>query len=191
MNITTELAERTLALIADINRSHPSAGQGTTLATSLDTPPSVETLTALNYGEWIKRLMEEDNWRETEGRLQELVANWIGQYRRRELRHLAKDWVREPKDKATANLFELWGTEDELKRLAQLVTEREFPESRTPVCFAIVNARITVRSVLNFMRHDRKPTPREIAQANLEMEANRDEYDYWASLITADEFRDQ
>ncbi len=190
MNITAKLAHDTLALIADINRTQPSVGQETAPASSLDSLP-VETLAALNHAGWMKLLMEQDDWRETEGKLQEVFGNWMGQYRRRDLRHLAKDWTREPRDKATSRLLELWVTEDELKRLAQLVAEREFSEPRTPVCFAIVNARTTVRSVLNFMRHDRKLTSREITQANLEMEENRDEYNYWASLITADEFRDQ
>ena len=184
MNISVRLAHETLELIAEINQAQPVDGQVTKPASHAE---SVETLTALNYGRLMQRIMEEDDWRETEGKLQELVANWIGQYRRRELRHMAKDWVREPEDKATTKLLELWVTEDELKRLAQLVTERKFSEPRTPVCFAIVNARTAVQSALHFMRHDRKLTPKEIAQANREVEENRDEYDYWASLITADE----
>ena len=187
MNITVRLAHDTLNLIAAINRTQPAVGQETAPASSLDTTP-VETLTALNYGGWMKRLMEqEEDWRETAETLQELVANWMGQYRRRDLRHLAKDWFREPEDKATSRLLELWVTDDDLKRLAQLVIERKFPEPRTPVCFAVSDAQRTVESTLHLMRHDRKLTPKEIAQANREMDENRDEYEYWTSLITADE----
>ena len=79
MNITTELAERTLALIADINRTQPAVGQETTPATSLDSLP-VETLAALNHAGWMKLLMEKDDWRETEGRLQEVFGIWMGRY---------------------------------------------------------------------------------------------------------------
>ena len=187
MNITAELAEKTLALIAGINRNPPAGGQETPSASALDATP-VGTLAALNYGGWMKCLMEqEEDWGETAETLQELVANRIGQYRRRELRHMAKDWVREPEDKATSRLLELWVTEDDLKRLAQLVTERKFSEPRTPVCYAISDAKIMVQSTLQFVRHDRKLTPREIERANREMEENRDEYDYWTSLITTDE----
>lgn len=181
MNITTELAERTLTLIADINRTQPAVEQETAPASSLDVMP-VETLAALNHAGWMKLLMEKDDWRETEGKLQEVFGNWMGRYQRRELRRMAKDWIREPEDKATTNLLELWVTEDELKRLAQLVTEREFSEPRTPVCFAIANARIWVRSTLDFVRDDRKLTPDEMAEGLREMEENKDEDDYFASL---------
>ena len=185
MNISAKLSHDTLALIAEINQAPQAEGQAAKPVTHME---SVETLTALNYGRWMKRLMEqEEDWKETAETLQELVANWMGQYRRRDLRHMAKDWTREPEDRATSRLLELWVTEDDLKRLAQLVTERAFPEPRTPVCFAISDARRTVKSTLNFVRHDRKLTPREIEQANREMDENRDEYNYWASLITADE----
>ena len=184
MNITSELAEKTLAVIADINRTQPADGQLIPPATRLE---SVETLAALNHAGWMKLLMEEDNWRETEGKLQELVANWIGQYRRRDLRQMAKDWVQEPEDKATGRLLELWVTEDELSRLAQLVTERKFSEPRTPVCFAIVNARTAVQSALHFMRHDRKLTPEEMDQVLRELDENKDEYDYIASLGMIDD----
>ena len=142
MNISAKLAHDTLALIADINRTQPAEGQAAKPVTHME---SVETLTALNYGRWMKRLMEqEEDWRETDDKLQELVANWMGQYRRRGLRHLAKDWIREPKEKATSKLLEIWVTDEDLKRLAQLVAERKFPEPRTPVCFAISDARRTV-----------------------------------------------
>ncbi len=181
MNITAKLARDTLALIADINRTQPAVEQETTPASPLGTM-SVETLAALNHAGWMKLLMERDDWRETEEKLQEVFGNWMGRYRRRDLLHMAKDWVREPMDKATDRLLELWGTEDELKRLAQLVSERKFPEPQTPVCFAIANARITVRSVLDFVRDDRKLTPEEMAEGLREMEENKDEDDYFASL---------
>lgn len=185
MNISVRLAHDTLELIADINRNQSAEGQAAKPVTHME---SVETLTALNYGEWMKRIMEqEEDWGETAETLQELVANWMGQYRRRDLRHMAKDWVREPEDRATTRLLELWVTDNDLRRLAQLVTERKFSEPQTPVCFAVSDARRTVKSTLHFVRHDRKLTPREIAQANREMEENRDEYNYFASLITADE----
>ena len=184
MNITTELAEKTLAVIADINRTQPAEGQVTTPTTH---PESVESMAALNHAGWMKLLMEEEDWRETEGKLQELFGNWMGQYRRRDLRHLAKDWVREPEDKATGRLLELWVTDDDLKRLAQLVSERKFPEPKTPVCFAIANAQIRVRSVLNFVRHDRKLTPEEMDQVLRELDDNKDEYDYIASLGMIDD----
>ena len=178
MNISARLAHDTLALIAQINRTSPTDGQVAEPATLME---SVETLTALNYDRWMQRLMEED-WRETEGKLQELFANWMGRYRRRELRHLAKDWIREPEDRATDRLLELWVTENELKRLVQLVTEREFPDARIPVSFVIVGTRTTVRSVLNFVRNDRKLTQEEIAEGLREMRENKDEDDYFASL---------
>ncbi len=88
MNITTELAEKTLALIAEIYPTQPADGQVTEPATHLE---SVETLAALNHAGWMKRLMEKEDWRETEGKLQEVFGNWMGRYRRRELRHMAKD----------------------------------------------------------------------------------------------------
>ena len=179
MNITTELAEKTLAVIADINRTQPADGHEIPPATRLE---SVETLAALNHAGWMKLLMEEEDWRETEGKLQEVFGIWMGQYRQRDLRQMAKDWVREPEDKATGRLLELWVTDDDLKRLAQLVSERKFPEPKTPVCFAITNARITVRSVLNFVRHDRKLTEEEMAQVLRELDENKDEYDCIASL---------
>ena len=181
MNITAKLARDTLALIADINRTQPAVEQETAPASSLDSLP-VETLAALNHAGWMKLLMERDDWRETEGKLQEVFGNWMGRHRRRDLRHLAKDWTQEPRDKATDRLLELWVTEEELKRLAQLVTEREFPEPKIPVCFAIANARITVRSVLDFVRDDRKLTPEEMAEGLREMEENKDEDDSFASL---------
>ena len=186
MNISARLAEKTLALIAEINRTQPTDGQKTTPATSLDAM-SVETLAALNHAGWMKLLMEEEDWRETAETLQELVANWMGQYRRRDLRHMARDSVREPEEKATGRLLELWVTDDDLKRLARLVKERRFPEPKTPVCFAIAYARITVRSVLNFVRHDRKLTEEEMAQVLLELDENKDEYDYIASLGMIDD----
>ncbi len=62
------------------------------------------------------------------------------------------------------------------------MSEREFPEPKTPVCFAVANARITVRSVLDFVRDDRKLTQEEIAEGLREMEENKDEDDYFASL---------
>ena len=111
----------------------------------------------------------------------------MGQYRRRDLRHLAKDWTREPRDEATTRFLELWVTEDDLKRLAQLVTERQFSEPRTPVCFAIANARITVRSTLQFVRHDRKLNPEEMDQVLRELDENKDEYDYIACLGMIDD----
>ena len=181
MNITAKLAHDTLALISDINRTQPVVKQETAPASSLDAMP-VETLAALNHAGWMKLLMEKDDWRETEGKLQEVFGNWMGQYRRRDLRHMAKDWTREPEARATDRLLELWVTEDELKRLAQLVTEREFPETRIPVCFAIANAQIWVRSTLDFVRDDRKLTPEEMAEGLREMEENKDEDDYFASL---------
>ena len=91
---------------------------------------------------------------------------------------MAKDWIREPEDRATDRLLELWGTENELKRLAQLVPEREFPDPRIPVSFVIVSARTTVRSVRNY----RKLTREEIEEGIRELRENKDEYDYFASL---------
>ena len=188
MNITAELAEKTLALIAEINQAQPADGQVTKPASHAE---SVETLTALNYGRLMQRIMEEDDWRETAETLQELVANWMGQYRRRDLRHMAKDWVQEPEDKSTSKLLELWVTDNDLMRLAQLVTERKFPEPRTPVCFAVSDARRAVKSTLNFVRHDRKLTPEEMDQVLRELDENRDEYDHIASLGMLDEPQDQ
>ncbi len=142
MNISARLDHDTLALIADINQRNPPAfGQETAPETHVE---PVETLATLDYGGWMQRLMEQEGWRETEEKLQELFANWMGQYRRRDVRRMAKDWIREPKDRATSSLLELWVTDEDLKRLAQLVTEREFPDPRTPVSFAIVNARTAV-----------------------------------------------
>ena len=163
MNITAKLAHDTLALIADINRTQPVVKQETAPASSPDAMP-VETLAALNHAGWMKLLMEKDDWRETEGKLQEVFGNWMGRYSRRELRHMATDWTREPEDKTTSRLLELWVADEDLKRLAQLVSEMEFPEPKIPVCFVIANARITVRSVLDFVRDDWKLTPEGIAE---------------------------
>lgn len=95
---------------------------------------------------------------------------------------MAKDWTREPEDKATSRLLELWVTEENLKRLAQLVTQRKFPDPRTPVSFAIVNARTAVWSALHLTTHARKLTDEEMAEVIRDLRENRDEYDYLASL---------
>ena len=105
MDISGRLAHDTLELIAEIDRTSPAYGQAAESATH---PEPVETLATLDYGGWMKRLMEQEGWRETEGKLQEMFANWMGRDRRRDLRRIAKDWVREPKDRATSRLLELW-----------------------------------------------------------------------------------
>ena len=74
MNITAKLAHETLKLIADINQTQPADGQETAPASSLDAMP-VETLAALNHAGWMKLLMEQDDWRETDDKLQELPTN--------------------------------------------------------------------------------------------------------------------
>ena len=74
MNITAKLAHETLKLIADINQTQPADGQETAPASSLDAMP-VETLAALNHAGWMKLLMEQDGWRETDDKLQELLTN--------------------------------------------------------------------------------------------------------------------
>ena len=189
MNITAELAEKTLALIAEINRTQSAEGQVTAPTTHLE---SVESMAALNHAGWMKLLMEEEeDWREIEGKLQKVFGNWMGQYRRRDLRRMAREWIREPEEKATSRLLELWVTDEDLKRLARLVTERKFPEPKTPVCFAVSDARRTVKSTLNFVRHDRKLTPEEMDQVLRELDENRDEYDHIASLGLLDEPQDQ
>ena len=67
MNIAVELAHYTLELIADINQKNPSASVQETAPETHVGP--VETLATLDYGGWMTRLMEEDDWRETEERL--------------------------------------------------------------------------------------------------------------------------
>ncbi len=179
MDISGRLAHDTLELIAEINRTSPTEGQAAESATH---PEPVETLATLDYGGWMKRLMEQEGWRETEGKLQELFANWMGRNRRRELRRIAKDRVRKPEDGADAKLLETWVKDEDLKRLAQLVTEGEFPEPLTPVSFAIVNARTAVWSALHLATHARKLTDEEMAEVIRDLRENRDEYDYLASL---------
>ena len=68
VNITAKLAHETLKLVADINQTQPADGQETAPASSLDAMP-VETLAALNHAGWMKLLMEQDDWRETDDKL--------------------------------------------------------------------------------------------------------------------------
>ena len=62
------------------------------------------------------------------------------------------------------------------------MTEGEFPEPRTPVSFAIVNARTAVWSALHLATHARKLTDKEMAEVIRDLKENKDEYDYLASL---------
>ena len=58
-----------------------------------------------------------------------------------------------------------------------------YSDPRVLVCYA----RRVVESTLNCARNIRRHTEEEIAADVMEMEENRDEYDYLASLITVDE----
>ena len=173
------------------NRTPPvpteQTGKETVTSQSITGEPTVidlttEELVKLNYAGWMNTLQDLGLGEEYIQRLEELVANWMGQQKRRELRRLARERSHQNLETAQDELIEEWITDQDCHRLAQLIKEREFTQPRIPVCYAVSDARRTIESTLRFIRNMRAMTKEEIAAGDQELQENQDEYDYLSAL---------